>query len=403
VTVLGRLTLRGRPLPLSGMQLSSVESGKHLDGAVWLDLVRVAAALLVMLGHLRTLLFVDYNESSHGFLFKGFYALTGLGHASVLVFFVLSGYWVGGSSHRRHRRQDLSIPRYAVDRLTRLWIVLIPALILTLGLDYIRPSEEAEGLAHYHNILPASPPHEIVTLIGNLAFLQGVRLPAFGSDTPLWSLSYEVAYYAMFPALLIIVGGRHLMRSRIAALVVLLAIAILYGPVVLSLFPVWLAGALLAAGLDRMHRSTARQRAWLPWTALIGLLALMVVSSLTIVGERLGTTMLTLATCAAIGILVRYGNTRGMWSWCRSATVRGAQSSYSIYVVHLPILAAIMRVMGPKAEARWHLSLVSFILFSAVAAATLGIAVLFASLTEWRTNGVRQAILRGRIRAAGQR
>ena len=63
-----------------------------------LDLVRGLSALLVMLGHLRSFLFLDFGElHGAGVIAKLFYFCTGLGHQAVMVFFVLSGYFVGGS------------------------------------------------------------------------------------------------------------------------------------------------------------------------------------------------------------------------------------------------------------------------------------------------------------------
>ena len=64
-----------------------------------LDLIRGVSALLVMSGHLRAALFKDFAElgNNASSLEKGFYFITGLGHQAVMVFFVLSGFFVGGS------------------------------------------------------------------------------------------------------------------------------------------------------------------------------------------------------------------------------------------------------------------------------------------------------------------
>ena len=64
-----------------------------------LDLVRGVAALAVMLGHLRNLFFVDSYEirGYPNLLIKIIYLATGFGHEAVMIFFVLSGFLVGGS------------------------------------------------------------------------------------------------------------------------------------------------------------------------------------------------------------------------------------------------------------------------------------------------------------------
>lgn len=64
---------------------------------LWLDLIRGSSALLVCLGHLRNAMLVDYSTLVHpNIAIKAFYALTSFGHQAVMVFFVLSGYFVGG-------------------------------------------------------------------------------------------------------------------------------------------------------------------------------------------------------------------------------------------------------------------------------------------------------------------
>jgi peptidoglycan/LPS O-acetylase OafA/YrhL len=100
-----------------------------------LDAVRGTSALAVCAGHLRNAVLADYRGVSHPGLFdSAFCAVTGMGHQAVAVFFVLSGYFVGGSTLRRQRRQFEWVP-YFVARIARLWIVLLPCLLLTAVAD----------------------------------------------------------------------------------------------------------------------------------------------------------------------------------------------------------------------------------------------------------------------------
>jgi peptidoglycan/LPS O-acetylase OafA/YrhL len=62
-----------------------------------LNVFRSAAALAVVLGHVRLLFFEDYATADHDPVTAVLYALTSLGSEAVIVFFVMSGYWVGGS------------------------------------------------------------------------------------------------------------------------------------------------------------------------------------------------------------------------------------------------------------------------------------------------------------------
>src|SRR5258706_2535672 len=99
-------------------------------------MVRGVAAMLVMLGHVRSLLFVDfYNVAAPTVVDKLFYFSTSLGHDAVVVFFVLSGYFVGGSVASRLGAGHWSWRDYGIQRIVRLWTVLLPGLLLTAALD----------------------------------------------------------------------------------------------------------------------------------------------------------------------------------------------------------------------------------------------------------------------------
>src|SRR5438067_1861576 len=99
-----------------------------------MDATRAGAAALVVVSHVRDLLLQDF-AGQHGALFKAFYFVTGFGHAGVVVFFVLSGFWITKSVVRRADRPAFWRD-YLIDRLARLWLVLVPALLLGGLLDW---------------------------------------------------------------------------------------------------------------------------------------------------------------------------------------------------------------------------------------------------------------------------
>ena len=72
---------------------------KNKQYLLHLDFLRGLSALLVCMGHLRNVFFVNYNEVLvvDSYLINFFYFITSLGHEAVMVFFVLSGFLVGGS------------------------------------------------------------------------------------------------------------------------------------------------------------------------------------------------------------------------------------------------------------------------------------------------------------------
>ena len=66
-----------------------------------LDMLRGCAAVLVMAGHLRAYVFQNYDSlNSPDLSVKIFYAITGLGHQAVIIFFAMSGFLVGGKALR---------------------------------------------------------------------------------------------------------------------------------------------------------------------------------------------------------------------------------------------------------------------------------------------------------------
>lgn len=87
-----------------------------------LDLVRGLAAIAVLLGHLRNLYFVDFSEAAGNSHLPVKYFISGFSHYAVMIFFVLSGFLVGGSVLRGRMDGTWSWSLYATNRLTRLWM-----------------------------------------------------------------------------------------------------------------------------------------------------------------------------------------------------------------------------------------------------------------------------------------
>ena len=102
----------------------------------FLNLSRWLAAWLVVAEHARSLMFQDFGASgASGPLVKGFYFITGFGHEAVMIFFVISGYLVGGKVLHRLRAGTFRWRAYLCDRISRLYAVLLVALVLGWALD----------------------------------------------------------------------------------------------------------------------------------------------------------------------------------------------------------------------------------------------------------------------------
>jgi peptidoglycan/LPS O-acetylase OafA/YrhL len=222
-----------------------------------LDLARGAAALLVCAQHLRNALLIDDKQIiDHHVWQRAFYFVTNLGHESVMVFFVLSGFLVGGSVIRggdRFRWGD-----YATARLARLWCVLVPCLALTCLCDRwllaFAPDFLNGALEGTWHSLPARGEYNDSwsTLLGNALFLQTVVVPVYGSNGPLWSLANEAWYYALFPFLLTGLRPTTSITRRVVALGATTLLCIAMPGSMLVLFGVWLLGVAVAVA-DRAN------------------------------------------------------------------------------------------------------------------------------------------------------
>ncbi len=150
----------------------------------WLDWIRFLAALVVLLAHARGATFVEYGallQSDKGALVAIWYALTRVEEEAVIVFFVLSGYLVGGMSLERMLARQFSPANYAIDRISRIMLPLFPALVLTAIIGFVVDL----------------PNLSIEVFIGNLLSLQGVLVSSYGKNAPLWSLAYEAWFYIL--------------------------------------------------------------------------------------------------------------------------------------------------------------------------------------------------------------
>lgn len=92
-----------------------------------INLIRILAALLVALGDARTLFLVDDDDAPAQRNSSRLYGLSAIGHQAVVVFFVLTGSWLGDSATNEIRRGAFHWRGYVTDRVVRPWVVLAEA------------------------------------------------------------------------------------------------------------------------------------------------------------------------------------------------------------------------------------------------------------------------------------
>jgi peptidoglycan/LPS O-acetylase OafA/YrhL len=205
-----------------------------------MNLLRGLASLQVAAAHLRAEIYPGLrNLDEPGFAYMALAFFTGFAHQAVMVFFLISGWLVGGSLLNK-MGQPRALRSYAIDRATRLWTVLLPTFFLMIGIALITGAAAPEPAG-----FGAPGEFSAGTFVGNLLGLQTVVVDRFGGNYPLWSLANETWYYIQFPLLLLVFTGRGLLQQAAGA--ALLALSMAFLPYVMSLyFGIWLLGALFS-------------------------------------------------------------------------------------------------------------------------------------------------------------
>lgn len=209
--------------------------------SAYLDFMRFTAAFAVMLGHM------DQDGLSMAWL-----PLSRFSHEAVIIFFVLSGFIIYYSTTSRAS----SWQQYAVARLSRIYSVALPSVVVCVALALwlaTLPDFDPQKFSNY------SVPSTWDT-VSSLLFLNQswMNVADVTLNNPYWSLSYEVWFYVLF-------GAYYFANSRYRWWLIGAA-ALVAGPAILVLLPVWLMGAWLAA--SGRHLST-----WSAGTAWIAFLS----------------------------------------------------------------------------------------------------------------------------------
>jgi peptidoglycan/LPS O-acetylase OafA/YrhL len=373
--------------------------GSRLTGfaATWasvcLDLVRGLAAILVLVDHWRNYFFVPFHEvGAHRVLFAAPYALSAAGHEAVVIFFVLSGFFIGGTVRRALVLGDWSWASYLTHRLVRLWIVLLPGLLLTLLWDKIgvaltasRPAYLGDPANHVMGSIASTDVASV--FVGNLLFLQEVVVPAFGSNGPLWSLANEFWYYLLFPLGLLALLPTARARTRLICAALSILLCVWLRTTLLPLFPVWLLGAALHDLPKRRLRGSLR------WLAVAAYVPMMVVCTrLHGVLGILSDYILAGGTAALLWTILTASETAPVAA-ARVRFCHGlARFSYSLYVVHFPLLTLLAALV--VGDQRWQPTVPHIAAALGILGVTLAYAYAIAAATEFHTDSVRRWVAR---------
>jgi peptidoglycan/LPS O-acetylase OafA/YrhL len=354
-----------------------------------LDMTRWLAASLVLVEHISHNVLVEPAYVAHPDRWGTWlvYLLTNTGAQAVIWFFVISGFLVGGAVITEMAKGRFDFERYTLNRVARLYVVILPALVVGYGLDLWRvamfgidPGAGGESPESYG----------VAPFLINLFCLQTILGPTLGSNSPLWSLACEGWYYVLFPLLLAPLLTDHPLwkRAALVVLALLVILLLLQNPRILRLFVIWLLG--VAVRFCPPPPSVLRSR-WLAWAACA---ATFVAYSVMLQVISSAASLVVAAGFAWVLLVERHS---GAGESLRGARVHTALASFSfsLYVTHAPVLHLVLTGLKGTSDPRLHLQPAGVLplvwsigLFGVVALFAAG----FAKVTEENTSRVRAAL-----------
>ena len=159
-----------------------------------LDSLRGIAALIVVFHHYFSHFTSVFHplQQQQPWLFQLLSFVSDLNVEAVLFFFVLSGFCIQLSIDKLDFTKRGDINYYLYKRFKRILPLYFIGLAFTLTLGLV---------THQHH----DSSYSVINLLGNLLFLQTSKTAGaywfspYGGNGPLWSLSYEMFFYLLFP------------------------------------------------------------------------------------------------------------------------------------------------------------------------------------------------------------
>ena len=390
----------------------------------FIAMARWVAAFAVLVGHAGVLINIsDIMVAPHGPGVYAWWFLAAFSHQAVLVFFVISGFLVGGPLLRDRARAKPFLHEYFVDRFSRIYVVMVPALAWTFVIDSVgRAAFPATGV--YDAPFFASV-FEPIQYLWTLLQQQHLWAAQAGTNGPLWSLACEMWYYVTFPLLLLPLSRAYSKSWRFAGLAVGAAlVALLAAPELMAasgadvgargLMPminngvgmflfgygVWMLGALARVAPRPCVKSV--------WIALGLFLAALAVTRLTVRGPILAAhphlsalgDLCVVATFALLLLALRHAPGGGVFSRLGPIHWRLSDFSYSLYATHAPLVFFVWAAVGGMFGRDWFKSLPTpahWLAAFGVMIAALGFGYAFSRVTEARTKELRDFLRAARV------
>ena len=312
-----------------------------------LDSLRGVAALVVLSQHLILIFDIPKGSLASLILHYSPFKLLIIGRSAVLVFFVLSGFALTALLHTR-----MTYPQYVVRRLCRIVLPLVAATFLSVALYCVIRPHPIPGANDWINDTIWTTPPTLSMILNGLCLTGRIKDAIIGPVT--WTLVHELRISLIFPFLYWICG-RYPHRAAIAAVVLFFLsqwimtrthISV-FGSVgqlencVVSLYyiPFFVMGYYLCEHYEHLKKLVQLLK---PWHQVV--LAVAIFLSLVDAHDLLRGLGAAALVVASTG--------RGLWSrilLSRPCVFLG-QSSYSLYLLHIVVMAAVFQLFSDVAS-----------------------------------------------------
>jgi peptidoglycan/LPS O-acetylase OafA/YrhL len=325
----------------------------------FLDGLRGLAAIYVVIGHARWLLWEGYSRgftkgaAQYNFIEKilsYFLLLFKYGHEAVLFFFVLSGFVI----HLKYARNittngdaRFNTKDYLFKRIKRIYPPFLASLLLTFILDSIGKRLHYtiyEGTTPYEFINTIiTKQHGFINLLGNLIFIENSRVGIWGTNGPSWSLKYEWWFYMLYP-LLIYINRKSIVNSLLVVTGLFILGITVFDPTglvfigaILKYLAAWWLGVLLA---DIYTKRIRIKYAPLALFMLLGPLLILAEIKNIHLGYFANDFAWALFFFGLLGFLFYLQEKGFVFNWAKKLQWLG-DCSYTLYITHLPILVLL--------------------------------------------------------------
>jgi peptidoglycan/LPS O-acetylase OafA/YrhL len=325
--------------------------------SVALDVIRVCAAMTVVIGHL-----------TQPYFSQGLPNLVLVGRGAVAIFFILSGFVIRYVTVSRRG----TMSEFLRDRASRIYSVALPAMLITFVADSISRHLNPAFYSQWEQ----SNWWKIKAVLQNLTWTAQIwtqyAIPF--SNSLFWSLNYEVVYYTVYACAFYLSGTKRWIWVGIVTLIA--------GPKIMILFPTWLIGC-YAHDLCQTWHGSKRANSYLNWAcAFIALVILTVLVDHRLARAALGFYKIfydegkrlqlqrtsgvldfyLISLFGAVLLLrllevVRYFRVRVDGLFTRSVRYI-AEGTFAIYLIHFPLLVLVATCFSYNRRSVWQLVLI---------------------------------------------